>query len=420
MKTSIFILLFLTSFISCRNVSTINTPEFEIKKEKYPILIKVDEARSNLEMPLLSNFSDDVLYIKLKTPPNTFVKSIVDVQISNHMIYIQTNSNIMVFDFQGNFIKQFGKVGRGPSEYIHLRSFCFDKDNQYILLYTGDSGNVLKFSNEGVFIEKVFGFYFADRLYSLNNNLVFSGIVITDIRNVPNNITQYAITNMTGQMNYSVPLPIYSVNNWREETSNFPGNSPATRYEDFLLLYSVGEDTIFHVTSKGKIESRYYLDFRRKAIPFESRYVNLTENWYDYIRGNSRPFESANNFWMKFTLHKGAFILRYDKIEKKAFTFHYKGEKEIDLERGKSEIKEFGLINDIDGGLDFFPSWSVYDDSTQLFVSPLQAFDLKTKLTPEYFENRESKFPEKKEKLINLVNNLTEKDDFVLMVVKLK
>ena len=77
-------------------------------------------------------------------------------------------------------------------------------------------------------------------------------------------------------------------------------------------------------------------------------------------------------------------------------------------------------MNDIDGGPDFFPDWSVYDDSTQLFISAKEAFDLKKELTPEYFRKREIKFPDKKDKLLELVNNLKEKDDYVLMVVKLK
>jgi len=59
-------------------------------------------------------------------------------------------------------------------------------------------------------------------------------------------------------------------------------------------------------------------------------------------------------------------------------------------------------------------------DSTQICVSAKQVFDLKKELTPEYFQNREVKFPAKKDSLVKLVNSLEETDDYVLMLVKLK
>jgi hypothetical protein len=133
----------------------------------------------------------------------------------------------------------------------------------------------------------------------------------------------------------------------------------------------------------------------------------------------SPPFESCNNLWWKFALHEEAFILRYVKTNRKAFTFFYIGDNVIDFARGRNSFDELGLINDIDGGPDFFPEWSVNDDSTQLFISAKQAFDLKKDLSPGYIEKRVIKSPEKRDKLLDLVNSLEEKDDFVLMFVKL-
>lgn len=421
MKNLARLFLFLVFVVSCKN--SVEHPTPETKKENFPSTIKVDKARSNQEVPLLSKYTDDVSYIKLKTPPNIFIRIIRDIQIFKGIVFIHDGEKVMVFDKEGNYIKQIGKVGRGPNEYINLRSFCFDKKNEDFLLFTGNSGDILRFNSNGQLIEKLFKLYWADYMYSLDNILVFSGIMGLT-RNMPDSITQFATTNKLGQKIDLVLLPIYSIDNWRNKMLWFSGNFPSTEFNGVLLLYELGADTLFHVTGSGKIEPRYFLDFGKNNNPIETRYIagssEIRNRRNSYITAISPPFETNNNLWWKFALNKEAFLLRYDKTKQKAFTFFYKGENEIDLTRGKNTLDELGLVNDIDGGPDFFPEWSVYDDSTQLFISAKAAYDLKKELNPEYFEDRKIKFPEKKNKLLKLVNSLEEKDDWVLIVVKLK
>jgi len=152
-------------------------------------------------MLFLCSFSDDVPYIKLKTPANSFVKSIRDIQISKDKLFIHegVSQKVMVFDKDGNFIKQIGRVGRSPNEYIHLRSFCVDKNNEDLLLYTGDFGDVFRFNINGEVKNKLFRSYFDDYMYCLHSILVFSGFAVLDIRNLPDNIAQFTPTNLQGQ-----------------------------------------------------------------------------------------------------------------------------------------------------------------------------------------------------------------------------
>lgn len=417
----VFIFFIFILFVMCKNIVRKPDSTIELKPNTFPIAINVAEALSNEETPLLSNFSDEVSYIKLKTPPGIFVRFVRDVQISRDKIYIDDISNVMVFDMEGNFIKQIGRQGRGPDEYIHLRSFFVDEMDEDIIFYTGNSGNVLRFNSSGKVTEKLFSYDYADNMYSLNNILVFSGLMSFTTRNMPDNIFQFSTTNMQGHKIDSVTLPLYSINNWRERSAFFPGNFLSIPYNEFLLLYGYGEDTIFQTTKSGKIEPRYLLNFGKYSFPFEERYVRSSfDNRTNYIMAISSPFETSNNLWMKCALHKKAFILRYDKQKRKAFIFFYKGEKEIDFVKGRSSLEELGIVNDMDGGPDFFPKWSVKYDSTQLLISDIKAFNFKTEIAQEHFENREIKFPDKKAKLLELVNNLEEKDDYVLMIVKLK
>jgi len=412
-----------TLLFSCKNTNKNTEPLPEKPELVFPVTIDVEGAMLNEENLLLSNFSDDVSYIKLKTPQNIIIRRVNDVQIFGNKIYFEEtlSETIMVFDMNGNFIKQIGKVGRGPGEYIYLRSFCFDEVSGDLLLYTGPSGTVKRYDPEGEFIEDIFNVPFDDYMYANDSLLIFSGFLCTVVRNMPENIFQFLTTTKKGQKIDSVPLPIYSVNNWRETVPGFSGNYGATKFDNYLLLHGLSEDTIFHVSGTGEIEARYFLDFGRYNFPFESRYLrNAVAELPNYITALSPPFETQNNLWIKFSLHKGAFILNYDKLKRESFVFNYKGENEIDFASGKNTMDDLRIINDIDGGPDFFPQWSVYNDSTQLFIAALDAFELKTEVTPEYVGNKEAKYPEKKAQVIELLDNIGEKDDYILMVVKLK
>jgi hypothetical protein len=408
--------------LACKNITEKNVPTIEKPELIFPVTINVDGARSNNEIPLLSEFADDISYIKLNTPPSVFVQIINDVQISDENIFIHENQRVMVFDRDGNYIRTIGKNGRGPNEYVYLRSFCVvknDEGKEELIFYTGPEGNVYRYNVNGDVIEKLFTYRFADYMDLINDKLLFSGFT-TNTKNLPENITQFASTNFKGQIIDSILLPIYNVSNWDQQNLLSPGNFRSYRFDDALLLYGYLEDTVFQVNGLGKIEPRYILEFGNYGIPIEKRYLRKPEGLINSsITFLSAPVETGNNVWLRFAFQKQGFLLRFDKTIQKAFTFLYEGEKEINANWGNN-IKEFGIVNNIDGGPDFYPEWSAYDDSIQICISAKQVFDLKQELTPEYFQKREVKFSEKNDSLVKLINSLEETDDYVLIFVKLK
>jgi hypothetical protein len=301
---SLFSVFLILSF-SCKDSNQKSDSTVEFESVQYPIMVDVSGAMSNEEIPLLSNLAYDVSYIKLKTPKDIIIKLIRDVQISKENIFIHEglSEKVMVFDMEGNFIRLIGKRGRGPNEYINLISFCFDKNTEDLLFYTGNSGNVLKYRSDGTFIGRLFNFSYADYMYSLDNLFIFSGIT-GPTKGMPDGITQFATINMSGEIIDSVPLPIYSIDNWRKKNLWFPGNFPSTKFDKTILLYSMGEDTIFHVTDSGNITQRYHLDFGKYNNPVETRYIagspEIRNQRNNYITAISPPFETSKNLWCKF------------------------------------------------------------------------------------------------------------------------
>ncbi len=423
MKKLIIVIISFVFLFGCKNTTEQADNVIEKPELVFPATINVDGARSNNEIPLLSEFADDVSYIKLKTPPNTFIQTIMDVQISNEYIFINTNMRVMVFDREGNYIRTIGKNGRGPNEYVYLRSFCVNKNDEgkdELIFYTGPEGDIYRYNISGDVIAKLFTYRFADYMFLIGNKLLLSGFWTTS-KNLPENITQFATTDFNGQIIDSKLLPIYSVNNWEEQILTYPQNY-TSKFDNLLLLYGYLEDTIFQVNGSGKIEPRYILDFGNYSVPIETRYLGIQPEGLinSSIIPLTTPAETGSNVWFKFAFQKQGFLLRFDKTNQRAFTYFYEGEKEINPERGRRSLEELGLVNDIDGGPVFYPKWSAYDGSTQICISDKPVFDLKQELTLEYFQNREVKFPEKKDSLVKLINSLEETDDYVLMFVKLK
>ncbi|MDL2266329.1 hypothetical protein LJC43_08110, partial [Parabacteroides sp. OttesenSCG-928-G21] len=76
-----------------------------------------------------------------------------------------------------------------------------------------------------------------------------------------------------------------------------------------------------------------------------------------------------------------------------------------------------GLVNDLDGGLSFWPQYYTSDNE---LVDIWRAEDMKELLTEEYFASHEIKDPETHQKLKNIVQKLDFDDNPVVVIAKLK
>jgi hypothetical protein len=89
----------------------------------------------------------------------------------------------------------------------------------------------------------------------------------------------------------------------------------------------------------------------------------------------------------------------------------------VDILRNNDSDVRQGFVNDIDGGLRFYPSSLM--DGDRLIMS-IQPHELKSHVASEDFRNATAKYPEKKKALEELANSLSEDDNPVLMVVTMK
>jgi len=385
------------------------------------IEINVAGALSRNKIPLLSNLANEVKYVKLKTPVKYYLKKIFSLNIYKYKIYVADNSMLLVFDMKGNFIMQIGRQGRGPGEYISIRNFTIDETAQYIYIYGGTTGNVLKYSLDGKFKGVGFTYHYADQIDFICNKFIFSGIGLGNTKNMPSDITQYAIVDSNGISLEKKLLPIYRIKDFRNKHLGIPGNFKNTRYNNSLLLYSYGEDTIYNVGADNKIIPKYFLNFGKHSLSIDQRYVNLkVDDRGQHIIALSSPFETGNHLLLKFALRGFPYILDYNKNKKESSTFKYTGNERINFLKGKTRISGFGFKNNIDGGVDFFPEWSIMHNSKQLLVTALLPYNLKLELTEDHFRQAKCSQPDKKQELMTFVHNLKEIDNYVLMIISAK
>ena len=177
-----------------------------------------------------------------------------------------------------------------------------------------------------------------------------------------------------------------------------------------LLLNDGMSDTIF-VYSQSNLNPYLILNYGKYKTTLNAMfsYTNDKGALDRYIIQMEIVAETSQYLFLHFTQGNGKrFLLRYDKHSQEYTTFIVKKEDDTPAEL---------IYNDIDGGLPIL--WRAIPVYNQL-ARIVDAFDMKETLTPEYFSMSETKYPQSKELLKNLVQSLKEEDNSVIMKVILK
>ncbi len=119
------------------------------------------ETRLLVVNPSVQKIMDDMEYdivrvVPLDLPENISTIIPKDIQIVNNRIYIldtEVNKTVFMFDMDGAFISQLGRLGHARNEYIEApKSFSVDEKTGVAHVYERSSCRVLKFDSEGNFM----------------------------------------------------------------------------------------------------------------------------------------------------------------------------------------------------------------------------------------------------------------------------
>ncbi|MCG6189363.1 6-bladed beta-propeller [Maribellus maritimus] len=391
MKQIIY-LLFILLFFSC-------SPSEESENN----VIHIDPTTFSEEEILLSEIADDIAYVPLANEfPIGFVYS---YKITDDFIYAAIKDvGVMRFSKDGKLNKRYGKIGRGPGEYVYCLDFVLNPDNGMVYVMDHKMDDVEVYSKSGKHVrnfklpgdEDGFGL---SEIELFNSSLVFAQYL-----NMGRGDNDWIVLDTLGNRITEKKNP------YPEFKGRIGSIGGLSKYAENLLYWDNFKDTVFSIS----------LDFKSRAVcifaPGEHRWPMTTEKYnpVDVFLNNQSKYLISHLF-----LDAGHFYVYeyfYDKKLRLAIIDKIKGEaKSIDLKNRKG-----GITNNIDNGLPFIPENYFEFGAEKYLVSIVQPYALKTRIESNAFKNSTSKFPEKKKELEELANRLDENDNLVLMLVKLK
>lgn len=110
---------------------------------------------SNNTQVCLSEIAEKVERVELETTDKSLIRDIRHVEMINNQYFVRHGAldEVLMFDGNGQFVKQVGRIGRGPGEYTGVLQIAVDMENQRLLLNTREG--IMVFDDTGAFVQNV-------------------------------------------------------------------------------------------------------------------------------------------------------------------------------------------------------------------------------------------------------------------------
>ena len=345
----------------------------------------VSEITDTIDFPL-SKIVDNCQLIQLQTNKESLFESVYHIGISENYIAIHSYGQmpIKLFDRKGNFIRNIGKIGRGPGEFNSLYGMQISEEtNKIYLAPFARATKLIVYSLNDESLPDVPLLYTQTKFqFYIDNNVLTVLSMPFEGDPIPIAYQQ----SIDGKLIKECYEPKHLVTNPRNSKGQYVGfnNELSSARNDgafdyFKLSWGAEKpDTLYHYNTEAN-----------KMVPkFVTSFTG--ENYGTWVR------EFKNHYWAAI------------------FGDEYKGAKIIvDKKTLKSDF--FNLKNDFYGGIELY---KFFMSNNGWFVATMPAHELKTKFA-ELLENGDLKTSEK-EKIKGIAAQLDENDNEVLFVGKMK
>ena len=336
----------------------------------------------------VSELVTDINYVKLETTNQSLLGRIQLLVATENFFFVWDSRGIYQFARTGKFLRQVGKIGKGPGEYLGVRDMCVDKENKKFYVLTNWTGDVLVYDFEGKYLSSI-------KLQGVSKEKIDGigkGLFAFQVAPLEKTILSTEIINEKGASLLKFNSRIYLTTDkmkFGKGTSNI-----SYLHNNEVFVKEMKNDTVYKITSKGLVPYIVY-DLGNFKPPFT--YSNQDRPKYIEIY---RIFES-DNYIVTFFFHKGTNgTAVYNKTSHKTV---------VSMPTDKSKI---GLLNDYDNGLNFFASPIPFALKTNLkeWILPIQPDNL--------IDFRDKKKANGNFK--NLLDHFHEGDNPVIMILKVK
>ncbi|WP_417941933.1 6-bladed beta-propeller [Flavobacterium sp. RS13.1] len=285
-----------------------------IKVSQNSSLIQIDIPEEELFKELnTSSILDSVWHVKLQTNEQSIFGAIDQLIVYDGSIFILDTSNtnsLFEFSLNGKFIKKYGRIGKGPEEYLNPTSFGIDKKQNRIILFDDKMSKILFFNRDGSFYKaEKLDFYTSEICVFNSEKILLNNRKSTNDGTIPEIYTYYlTMINFGGQI-VSKALP------YDEDIINFRYHSRQDFFmsENEVLYHPALNDTIYTV-SETTIKPKYVLNFGNKKLPlnfdrnikfydFEQKYKGKNSP-YAYLVGDYMEIDNKLFFDISYQGHK--------------------------------------------------------------------------------------------------------------------
>ena len=386
----------------------------------------------------LSELVFELEYIPLETNTNSLIGEVRSVIVTSSRIFIQGyvsegvpgqliagTTRCYAFSRNGQFICEIGSVGQGPGEYQNIDGLTVDEKNQ--LLYIETHKTLLEYSYEGVFLRSI------NKPQGMNEQPIGKISVLHDnlfIGHVTNHrgneIYKFILFNKTGQVVDFFDNHVKFERSGRGIMSIDNAMSPF-RLSERIYVKEKSNDTLYYLNEQNELISQFVFNLGKYTVGKKMREIevgpqtkNILNNVLE-VPNDLFPMIGTPDYIFFSFLVSSANIPRPKGIKEDALFIqlgiHDITHKKTQLLDIDMVFHMFGLVNDIDGGLFFWPKY--YSSSNEL-VDIYQAYKMKEMLTEKYFSAHEIKSPQAHQKLKELLKNLDYEDNPVVVIAKLK
>lgn len=439
MKSMIYLLFIALLFASCKQrPNRIDANDDSIKN------IDIENSLSEIVPSLpLSDAVSGIEIVTLEINPNSFIADIKDVAITKHDIFVADNKDqrLLRFSREGKFLNRIGTIGQGPEEYIQMWQFLIDEAKEEVYIVTILQGiNVYEY--DGTFKRKATKTIIDDIAVGDPSLILYKNIPFINNRlpvlkpnvNLSDSLWSFALTDSC----FNIQARFYNssfqghekeifeqrcrpktgepVNYWGEgkASTDFYGGKFAMKY--------AGVDTISQFDiDKQAFEPIYSLSLGERP-DFEMSHLWLKNpKFFDYLWVYDY-YDSKNYLYFTAAQSDKIYNICYDKENGKVKATEKQGKMKVTKFPAFSEPYRridcpFSLTNDLCGGGDFTVD---YKSLGKYWVSAVNPSDLLEKIDVEALKKESVKDEKAKQRLLEVLNKVTEEDNPVLIIATLK
>ncbi|TCO04414.1 6-bladed beta-propeller [Natronoflexus pectinivorans] len=168
-KTFVIFTLIVPVLLLCLMLSCTKTSNIEDRST----IIRLSPASDKQPM---SKFIDSVKYIRLAAPRNIsigMIQSVVFFDEHYYVLHTPTMPSLTVFDINGRFVRNIGKFGRGPGEYLFINDFAINHDDKMVVLMDDNAQRMHYYTLEGDHIDSKVLPLSAECIYYMDGSYVF-------------------------------------------------------------------------------------------------------------------------------------------------------------------------------------------------------------------------------------------------------